>query len=223
MAAYADATWDDVLFEGYFPRSNGLAAETVERHLLRLNDTPEMRFCEDLTCVLRGFDEEDQGVVQIAFEIAGRELHLLSDPPDEPNLRIDLPAGILERIVEEDVSWDEAFIGYWCRFDRSPNVYHAGFWRLLQAPYYRRPARLSPRPAGDLGAESAIAEVLEAYGEPADRIMRRYGLYCFGCSRAPFETIRLGAQKHGLTEHELDRLVTELKAAVDGRAAEVVR
>ena len=46
---------------------------------------------------------------------------------------------------------------------------------------------------------------------PPDVVLRRHGLYCFGCSRSPFETIRLGAQKHGLTDHELERLVAELR------------
>jgi CMP-N-acetylneuraminate monooxygenase len=214
MTAYADASWDESVFDAYFPQPNGLARAEIERYLLRLNETPEMRFCEDLTCVLRGFDVEDRFSVEVAFEIADRRLQLLTGPPAEPNLSIEMPLGILEQIVKENVSWDEAFIGYWCRFYRSPNVYHAGFWRLLQAPYYRRPAQLPAAPSAGLSADSAIAEVLEAHGEPADRIVRRYGLYCFGCSRSPFETIRHGARKHGLTEHELERLVGELRAAV---------
>jgi CMP-N-acetylneuraminate monooxygenase len=215
MAQYADEHWDEAVFREYHPAPNGgIAGEEVEEYLLRLNETPEMRFCEDLTCVLRGFDG-DAYPVEVAFEVAGHELRLLSEAPASPNLTIDVPLGILERVIAEDVSWDEAFIGYWCRMNRSPNVYHAGFWRLLQAPYYRRPPQLRPEAAHELGPESTIAEVLEAYGQPADLILRRHGLYCFGCSRSPFETIRLGAQKHGLTDHELERLVGELQAALD--------
>jgi CMP-N-acetylneuraminate monooxygenase len=222
MTRYADDSWDESVFSAYFPQSNGLARETVEDHLLRLNETPEMRFCEELTCVLRGFDEADRTQLEVAFEVAGHRLRLLPEPPLEPNLTIEAPLGILEQIVSENVSWDEAFIGYWCRLDRSPNVYHAGFWRLLQAPYYRRPPYLPLEPARELGSDSTIAGVLEAYGESADLVLRRHGLYCFGCSRSPFETIRLGAQKHGLTDHELERLVVELRAAlgVSGPAQE---
>ena len=214
MARYADESWNEATFRAYFPESNGLVAEEVEEHLLRLNETPEMRFCEDLTCVLRGFDEEERTRVEVAFEIGAHRLRVLTKAPAEPNLTIEMPVAILEQLVRESVSWDEALIGYWCRLDRSPNVYHAGFWRLLQAPYYRRPPRLPSDWPVELGPDSTIAEVLEAHGEPADLILRRHGLYCFGCSRSPFETIRLGAQKHGLTDHELERLVGELLAAV---------
>jgi CMP-N-acetylneuraminate monooxygenase len=214
MARYADESWNDDVFRAYFPAPDGLVQDEAEDYLLRLNETPEIRFCEELTCVLRGFDEADRTKVEVAFEVAGHRLSLLPEPPAEPNLTIEIPAALLERIVREHVSWDEAFIGYWCRLDRSPNVYHAGFWRLLQAPYYRKPPRLSAGTDAELGPDSTIAEVLERYGEPADLIMRRHGLYCFGCSRAPFETIRLGAMKHGLTDHDLERLVSELEAAL---------
>jgi CMP-N-acetylneuraminate monooxygenase len=213
MARYADEHWNEAVFAAYHPAPNGLVQEEVEEYLLRLNKTPEMRFCEDLTCVLRGFDG-DEYPVEVRFEVTGHHLRLLPEAPAESNLTIDVPLGILERVIREDVSWDEAFIGYWCRLNRSPNVYHAGFWRLLQAPYYHRPAQLPAEPAEELGASSTIAEVLERHGSPAELILRRHGLYCFGCSRSPFETIRLGAQKHGLTEHELERLVDELRAAL---------
>ena len=224
MVRYADESWDEDTFRAYFPAANGLAAEEVEQHLLRLNETPEMRFCEDLTCVLRGFDEEGRFPLEVSFEVAGQRLRII-EPSAEPSLTIEVPLGILERLVRDDVSWDEAFIGYWCRLDRSPNVYHAGFWRLLQAPYYARPPQLPADVPVELGPDSTIAEVLEAHGEPADLILRRHGLYCFGCSRSPFESIRLGAQKHGLTDHELDRLVGELQAALlaDDREPELTR
>src|SRR5262249_61334734 len=114
---------------------------------------------------------------EVAFEVAGHRLHLLPEPRAEPNLTIDMPLGILEQVIRDGVSWDEAFIGYWCRMNRSPNVYHAGFWRLLQAPYYRKPPQLAPGEAGPVGPESTIAEVLESYGQPADLILRRHGLY----------------------------------------------
>jgi CMP-N-acetylneuraminate monooxygenase len=214
MARYADESWSEETFLAFFPHAHGLAVQEVEKYLLRLNDTPEMSFCEDLTGVLRGFDEQDRASVEVAFKVAQHGLEVLPQSPPEPNVTIQMPIGLLEQVVRENVSWDEALIGYWCRLDRSPDVYHAGFWRLLQAPYYRRPPQLPAESSHEIGADSTIAEVLERHGEAADLILRRYGLYCFGCSRSPFETIRLGSQQHGLTDHELERLVGELRAAV---------
>jgi CMP-N-acetylneuraminate monooxygenase len=214
MTRYADKAWDENVFRACFPQPNGLAADEVEEYLLRLNEAPEMRFCEDLTCVLRGLEGDDRHALEVPFEVRRHRLRILDEVPERANLTIELPLGMLERIVQEDVSWDEPLIGYWCRLDRSPDVYHAGFWRLLQAPYYRKPPRLPAERSDGVGADSTIAEVLELHGPQADRILRRHGLYCFGCERSPFETIRLGAAKHGLTEHELERLVGELQAAV---------
>jgi hypothetical protein len=72
------------------------------------------------------------------------QLKILPTAPDVPNLRIEVPLGVLTAIVRDDLSWDEAFIGYWCRFERHPDVYHAGFWRLLQAPYFKRSVETAP-------------------------------------------------------------------------------
>jgi len=55
---------------------------------------------------------------------------------DAPSVLIEIPEEVLSHIIREDLSWDEALIGYWCRLSRNPDVYHANFWRLLQAPYY---------------------------------------------------------------------------------------
>jgi CMP-N-acetylneuraminate monooxygenase len=213
MLAYAKQAWDETVFAAHYPAPNGLVRRQVEEYLLRLNQNPEMRFCEDLTCSLAGFDEVGTRLT-VAFEIRGHRLRILPHAPPEPSMTIEMPLGMLEQVVTQNVSWDEPLIGYWCRLNRSPDVYHAGFWRLLQAPYYRRAPQLPSGEEGGLSGDSTIAEVLEHYGDDADVILRRHGLYCFGCQRSPFETIALGAQKHGLTDDELERLVEELRAAV---------
>ena len=40
-----------------------------------------------------------------------------------------------QQIITNDVSWDEAHIGYWCKMKRT-GEYNQNFWRLLQSPYY---------------------------------------------------------------------------------------
>ena len=108
------------------------------------------------------------------------------------------------------MSWDEATIGLWCRFTRSPDVYNAGFWRLLQAPYYRKPLQISRVANGLIRKESVVGDILETYGDQADRIMRRNGLYCVGCDHSTYETIELGARQHGIDAMQLDHLIQEL-------------
>src|SRR5262249_39950630 len=65
MARYADESWDEAVFAAYHPRPDSLAQARVEEYLLHLNETPGMRFCEELTCVLRAFDG-DRFPIQVA-------------------------------------------------------------------------------------------------------------------------------------------------------------
>jgi len=126
-------------------------------------------------------------------------------------------------VIRGGLSWDEAFIGYWCRFDRHPNVYHAGFWRLLQAPYFKKPVD-TPRPSpGEISRASTVAEVLEAHGGEADRVLRRYGLYCSGCQHSTAESIESAARQHGVDADRLEQLLRELTRVCDPpRAADTV-
>jgi CMP-N-acetylneuraminate monooxygenase len=93
-------------------------------------------------------------------------------------------------------------------------VYHGGFWRLLQAPYYRRRPGILPVPlAQRIAAENSIGQIIERFKEPAERIFRRYGLYCGACSRASAESIAQGAAAHGIDTGQITRLVEELNSA----------
>ena len=59
-------------------------------------------------------------------------------------------------------------------------MYQAGFWRLLQAPYYKNLIEVPALYDRPITGETVIADLIETYGDAADRIMRRYGLYCEG-------------------------------------------
>lgn len=55
-----------------------------------------------------------------------------------------------------------------------------------------------------------LADVAQKYPETIDVFMQ-FGLHCFGCHVAMFETIEQGAMAHGL---DADELVAELNKAV---------
>jgi len=55
-----------------------------------------------------------------------------------------------------------------------------------------------------------LADVVQAYPETAD-VFLRFGLHCFGCHVAMFETIEQGAMAHGI---DVDELVKELNKSV---------
>jgi CMP-N-acetylneuraminate monooxygenase len=160
------------------------------------------------------------GPIDVSFAVERGRLSILDAPADSPNLRIEVPLAIATAVVGQELSWDEAFIGYWCRFDRRPNVYHSGFWRLFQAPYFKRPIdpRTSAQPAVD--RRSTIAELLDTHGDRADRILRRYGLYCLGCQHSTSESLEMAAKQHGLEPKHCDSLIKELNQVFHGEAVD---
>ena len=140
----SEATLDTPRFN---PFSDALETATAARELVPVSgavmECPRCGRCEDVTVHLEGVGAAGAGTLDVSFAIAGGRLAILPAAPAVPNLRITVPRDVLTAVIRRDLSWDEAFIGYWCRFDRHPNVYHSGFWRLFQAPYLRRPVDLA--------------------------------------------------------------------------------
>lgn len=56
-----------------------------------------------------------------------------------------------------------------------------------------------------------IVEVVNTYPEAVD-VFQEYGMHCFGCMAARFESIEQGAQAHGI---EVDKLIQDLNKAVE--------
>jgi CMP-N-acetylneuraminate monooxygenase len=214
LIAHLRRNFDAPTFAAHHPKSQSANRSDIEQYFLRLNRTAEMAFCEDLTVTIRQTSESNSyNEPDISFEIAAGKLRILPTPAESPNLTIEIPAGILNRIVTHNLSWDEAHIGYWCRFSRQPDVFHANFWRLLQAPYFAKPAALKParnQTTGPITSNWIMADLIEKFGESADRIIRRYGLYCAGCHHSTADTIAHGARQHGLDDPHLERLLLEL-------------
>jgi len=203
------------------PSDESLSRDELVAYLLRLNDVPEVAFCEDLVVRIQAESESNHAAsIDVSFSVHAGRLSILDPRDDAPNLRIVLPLAIATAVVRHELSWDEAFIGYWCRFDRRPNVYHSGFWRLFQAPYYKRPIDVRESAPVPIAPTSTVAEVLEAHGDRADRILRRYGLYCLGCQHSTAESLEMAARQHGLEPRRCDLLVKELNQAFHGEAVD---
>ena len=205
-------------FASAFPTDDTLSLGELVTYLQRLNTVPEIVHCEELTVRMIGRPAQAGGAtVDVAFRIAAGQLAMLAELPGRANLTMTMPLSILTAVVRGDRSWDEAFIGYWCEFDRHPNVYHAGFWRLFQSPYFKKSADpTAPNHAAGITPASTVAEVLETYGAAADRVLRRYGLYCFGCHHSTSESIASAARVHGVEGRRVEALVSELNRAARG-------
>lgn len=216
LAAFMDTAVDAEMFAACHPTDESLTASELIAYLDELNAVPEIVHCEDLTVRMRApSSTADCNSLDISFAIASGRLRILDEPPAVANLSIAIPLAVLTAVIRGGLSWDEAFIGYWCRFDRHPNVYHAGFWRLFQAPYFKRPVGSSRSTPGEISRTSTVAEVLEAHGAEADRVLRRYGLYCCGCHHSTAESIEAAARQHGVEAHGLELMLRELTRVCD--------
>lgn len=217
---YLDELWDPEDFARYAPSAEGLTSEEVADYFRKLNLSTQIVFSEDVSVRCRAVDSDYEPTgVDVSFEIEGGVCTVLDEPREDAGIHMDVPQGVLAEIVRRNISWDEAHIGYWCRFTRNPDVYHAGFWRLLQSLYAKRPLDATVVPDEEITEHSVIAEVLERHGDRADRIMRRYGLYCVGCQHSTSETIGMGGRVHGVSEKRVERLVRELNEALVGPIA----
>ncbi|MGE7672171.1 Rieske 2Fe-2S domain-containing protein [Lysinibacillus sp. NPDC094403] len=194
-------------FNEVAPIATEVTHEMMEKYFLNLNNIPEMIFCEDVTVQVNAYGAK---IKTVCFEVKSGHLSIV-EKLEQPNITFNVPEHILHYVIAENESWDEPIIGYWCNFSRSPDVYHADFWRLLQAPYYKKQVDMtSDSNSYNITLESNVASLLEVYGEEAERILGRYGLYCIACLYAPYENIKNAAQIHGLSEEKQQRLVKEL-------------
>jgi CMP-N-acetylneuraminate monooxygenase len=216
LDAYMRTAVTDEAFASVHPSNEGLSHEELVEYLLQLNQVPEIGQCEDLTVRICGVSSSPTRTsLDVSFVVANALLEILPSRPQRPNVIMTMPLAILTTIVRDGLSWDEAFIGYWCQFDRSPNVYHAGFWRLLQAPYYRRSLGVQlTEPRAGITPQSTVADLVEAHGSLADRILRRHGLYCCGCHHSTAESLDTAARQHGIDSRRLNMMIDELNRAI---------
>lgn len=212
IISYLDNTYNDNLFISN-TYEDFISADEVINYFLKFNQTSEIAYCEDLIFSLKVTDIYDYNHIhfEVIFKISNQQLTPLITTSKKNNLAIQIPGPILKKIIIENLSWDEAHIGYWCRFTRNPDIYHAGFWRLLQAPYFRKDALIPVKVSKEyITQDTVIADLLEDYGIEADQILRRYGMYCFGCQHSTFDTLFIGAKSHSINMNDLNRMILEL-------------
>ncbi len=207
-----EATPEHQTGQGYGPA----ASDDVVAYFERLNRTPASVHCEDIRVQLRELDGPQRC---FGLDVVDHAISVRLGPRDDWQLEMAVPASKLALLIANDLSWDELHIGYWARFDRRPNVFHPGFWRMLQAPYYLRdaPVFTGARAAlhGDVPVEAVLRDV-----PGADAILRSHGLYCSGCGEHAQETLAVAAACHGLDSAGFDALLRELNFVSTALAAD---
>lgn len=136
------------------------------------------------------------------------------------NIRMENPAGHVERVIEQDLSWDEITTGYWGTRSRHPNEYNMALWKLLCVPWEAR--RESNATATDVNniiesspiADRAIADLIEEGQQEVPRILQKHGLHCVGCHASIGENIVQGCLIHGFSTEQTKELISELEVVV---------
>jgi CMP-N-acetylneuraminate monooxygenase len=187
-----------------------VSSEEVKNYFLKFNNVPEIIFCEDLKFKINVLNKYE-GDINYSFTCDFKNGVLsISDVETKVDVEMWVPEKILSSIVKENLSWDEAHIGYWCRFTRTPDVFHQNFWRLIQTPYYvKQNSKYFSDKSKIINKNSNLAELL--LNNPINEsVLRRYGMYCNNCGKSYAENIESGAKSHGLNDFEITKLIDEL-------------
>ena len=132
--------------------------------------------------------------------------------PKRSEMTMSCPGGIVQEIIRKDLSWDEAYNGFWCVFSRDPDVYNIHLWKLLYAPWRAR-ADFTEQKDLEYNLNPltlSITDIIEKGGNNASKIFEKYGLPCTGCASGMGETVEDGCKLHGLSRQKTKTLINEL-------------
>ena len=60
-----------------------------------------------------------------------------------------------------------------------------------------------------------IIELTELYPEVIDFLISEYEFHCIGCIMSGFETLRQGAQAHGIINKDFDEMISRMEAILN--------
>ena len=61
--------------------------------------------------------------------------------------------------------------------------------------------------------DMTLGEIVRRYPEAVEVMLRR-GLHCVGCHVAAWETLEQGAKAHGMSDREIDSMISEMNKLV---------
>lgn len=209
--------FNQTTFEQFHSPTSTIIYQRVVDYFMTLNVVPELFNCEDIE--VNFFISEDYNnkiVYSFLLQIKHHQLTIEKDIKNNNDLDFVVPINVIAQIVQNDLSWDEAHIGYWCEFNRKTKHYEADFWRLLQSPYYKKQThskdfKLVNKKNSSVSLTTPLESVL-ANTHNAEKILARYGLYCYTCGKAYQETLGDALLFHGITDGNKNLLIGELNA-----------
>lgn len=65
-----------------------------------------------------------------------------------------------------------------------------------------------------ISKDMILGKVIAKFPQAAE-IMLEYGLHCIGCHVAAEETIEQGAKAHGLTDEQVEEMVSKMNTSIE--------
>ncbi len=62
-----------------------------------------------------------------------------------------------------------------------------------------------------------ISELAEKYPEVVEFLVSEYGFHCIGCFVSEFETLREGAEVHGIIGEDFDEMILRIENIIDSQ------
>lgn len=69
--------------------------------------------------------------------------------------------------------------------------------------------------AKQIDPDMLILEITETYPEVIDFLINEYEIHCMGCIMAGFETLRMGAAAHGITDNDFDEMIERVNELIN--------
>jgi len=63
----------------------------------------------------------------------------------------------------------------------------------------------------EITKDMMIGDLVENYPKLGEVLMGEYGFHCIGCMASGMETLEQGAQVHGMSQKEIEKMVEDLK------------
>ena len=132
-------SFDEEFFKSHHKSAKKISVQDTIVYFEKFNSVPEISQCNNLEINFYVTKDYTNSEVNYSFaiKIIDNHLEIFKELFLECHLKFYVPENIIANIIENNLSWDEAHIGYWCEFERYNENYEASFWRLLQSPYYK--------------------------------------------------------------------------------------
>ena len=200
-------------FEGTIPTSFNLSHNEIKRYFESFSDSQLSKKVGAYTVLLKlKTDFKDMSGL-IKFE-DGKVTYQATETPKQANLTMICPGKMVQKIIREDLYWDEIISGYWCTFSRNPDIYNPHFEKVLHVPWKARQNNLIQNGSTRIKLTLSIADIIEKGDENIIKIFEKYGLFCAGCEFSTGETVEDGCRQHGIDSNSTKKLILELQNTI---------